>query len=235
MFQTIISVLLQLNEVATKATEDVATVATHKDVTLISLIQAGGWVMIPIFLCSFFAIYVTVERFLTYRKFDQNPQVFLDKIKSYVVQGDIKSAQMQCEQVDTPFSRMISKGLSKIGTPLNTIEASIENVGKIEVYSLEKNLALLASIAALGPMLGFLGTVTGMIQAFIAISQEEGTISPKLLSAGMYEAMVTTVAGLVVGIIALAAYNYLVGKLQRIIYQMEFASIEFLELLQQPK
>jgi biopolymer transport protein ExbB len=235
MFQTIISVLLQLNEVATKATEDVATVATHKDVTLISLIQAGGWVMIPIFLCSFFAIYVTVERFLTYRKFDQNPQAFLDKIKSYVVQGDIKSAQMQCEQVDTPFSRMISKGLSKIGTPLNTIEASIENVGKIEVYSLEKNLALLASIAALGPMLGFLGTVTGMIQAFIAISQEEGTISPKLLSAGMYEAMVTTVAGLVVGIIALAAYNYLVGKLQRIIYQMEFASIEFLELLQQPK
>lgn len=235
MFQTIISVLLQLNTVATTATEEVATVATHKDVTLISLIQAGGWIMIPIFLCSFFAIYVTVERYLTYRKFDKNPQVFLDKIKSYVVQGDIKSAQMQCEQVDTPFSRMISKGLSKIGTPLNSIEASIENVGKIEVYGLEKNLALLASIAALGPMLGFLGTVTGMIQAFIAISQEEGTISPKLLSAGMYEAMVTTVAGLIVGIIALAAYNYLVGKLQRIIYQMEFASIEFLELLQQPK
>lgn len=235
MFQTIISVLLQLNEVATTATEDAATVVTHKDVTLISLIQAGGWIMIPIFLCSFFAIYVTVERYLTYRKFDKNPQAFLDKIKSYVVQGDIKSAQMQCEQVDTPFSRMISKGLSKIGTPLNTIEASIENVGKIEVYGLEKNLALLASIAALGPMLGFLGTVTGMIQAFIAISQEEGTISPKLLSAGMYEAMVTTVAGLIVGIIALAAYNYLVGKLQRIIYQMEFASIEFLELLQQPK
>jgi biopolymer transport protein ExbB len=235
MLNTLISVLLQVNAVGAEVAQEVAGVVEKKDVTLISLIQAGGWVMIPIFLCSFFAVYVTVERYLTYRKYDKNPQVFLDKIKSYVVDGDIKSAQMQCEQVDTPFSRMISKGLSKIGTPLNSIEASIENVGKIEVYGLEKNLSLLASIAALGPMIGFLGTVTGMIQAFIAIAQEEGTVSPKLLSSGMYEAMVTTVAGLIVGIIALAAYNYLVGKLQRIIHQMEFSSIEFLELLQQPK
>lgn len=235
MLNNILSVLLQITTVASDTAQAVTGEAGKKDVTLLNLIEAGGWVMIPIFLCSFIAVYVTVERFLTYRKYDKNPQVFLDKIKNYVIEGDLKSAQMQCEQVDTPFSRMISKGLSKIGTPLNSIEASIENVGKIEVYALEKNLALLASISGLGPMLGFLGTVTGMIQAFIAISQEEGTISPKLLSAGMYEAMVTTVAGLIVGIIALAAYNYLVGKLQRIIYQMEFSSIEFIELLQQPK
>lgn len=224
--------LQQITTTNTTSATDVAE--TVSEITLWSLIQAGGWIMIPIFLLSFVSIFLLVERYLTYLKFDRNPQTFLDKIKGYVVEGDVKSAMMHCETVKTPFSRMIHKGLSKIGSPLSNIEASIENVGKIELYNLEKNLAWLASISGLAPMLGFLGTVTGMIQAFIAIAQEEGTISPKLLSSGMYEAMVTTVAGLVVGIIALASYNFLVGKVQRIIHQMEYASIEFLELLQQP-
>jgi biopolymer transport protein ExbB len=225
--------LLQITTTEGAAVGAEATEAVN-EITLWTLIQAGGWIMIPIFLLSFVSIFLLVERYLSYIKYDKDPQGFLDKIKGYVMEGDVKSAMMHSESVKTPFARMINKGLSKIGSPLSNIEASIENVGKIELYNLEKNLAWLASIAGLAPMLGFLGTVTGMIQAFIAIAQEEGTISPKLLSSGMYEAMVTTVAGLVVGIIALASYNFLVGKVQRIIHQMEYASIEFLELLQQP-
>ncbi len=130
---------------------------------------------------------------------------------------------------------MIEKGITKLGNPLSTIEASVENVGKMEVYKLEKNLGILATISGAGPMLGFFGTVTGMVQAFIAIADEEGMVSPKLLSTGMYEAMITTVGGLIVGIIAYIGYNYLVSRVDKIIYTMEYSSIEFLELLQQPK
>jgi biopolymer transport protein ExbB len=129
---------------------------------------------------------------------------------------------------------MLEKGISRIGSPLKNIEASIENVGKIEIYNLEKNLNVLATISGAAPMIGFLGTVTGMIQAFIAIAQEEGSVSPKLLSSGIYEAMITTAAGLIVGIMAYLAYNYLVAQVQKIIYRMEYTSVEFIDLLQEP-
>ena len=130
---------------------------------------------------------------------------------------------------------MIEKGLSKIGSPLKNIETSIENVGKIELYRLEKNLSLLGTIAGAAPMLGFLGTVTGMVQAFMQIAQVEGQVSPKLLSAGMYEAMVTTVAGLIVGIVAYLAYNFLSARVQRIVHEMETVSFDFIDLLQEPQ
>ena len=130
---------------------------------------------------------------------------------------------------------MIEKGISRLGSPLKNIEVSIENVGKIEIYKLEKNLSLLATISGVAPMMGFLGTVTGMIQAFIAIAQEEGSVSPKLLSAGIYEAMITTAAGLLVGIIAYLGYNYLVTRLQKVIHMMEYTSIDFIDLLQEPR
>src|SRR5690606_19848587 len=128
------------------------------------------------------------------------------------------------------IARMIEKGISRLGSPLKNIEVSIENVGKIEIYKLEKNLSLLATISGVAPMMGFLGTVTGMIQAFIAIAQEEGSVSPKLLSAGIYEAMITTAAGLLVGIIAYLGYNYLVTRLQKVIHMMEYTSIDFIDL-----
>jgi biopolymer transport protein ExbB len=130
---------------------------------------------------------------------------------------------------------MIEKGISRIGSPLKTIEAAIENVGKIEIYRLEKNLTLLATISGAAPMIGFLGTVTGMIQAFIAIAQEEGSVSPRLLSTGIYEAMITTATGLIVGILAYLGYNYLVSRLQKIVHQMEYTSIDFIDLLQEPR
>jgi biopolymer transport protein ExbB len=130
---------------------------------------------------------------------------------------------------------MIGKGLSRIGSPLKNIEVSIENVGRIEIYNLEKNLSLLATISGAAPMIGFLGTVTGMIRAFISIAQEEGAVSPKLLSAGIYEAMLTTAAGLFVGIIAYLGYNYLVTRVQKIVHNMEYTSIDFIDLLQEPR
>ena len=142
---------------------------------------------------------------------------------------------MLCSQNQTPVARMIEKGISRIGSPLKTIEASIENIAKIEVFKLEKNLPFIATIAGAAPMMGFLGTVIGMVEAFIAISQEEGSVSPKLLSSGIYTAMITTVAGLVVGIMAYLAYNYLVSRVQKVIHKMEYTSIEFIDLLQEPR
>ncbi len=221
---------LQINTTVSSSTD-----VKDNSLTIFDLAIKGGWVMIPLGLLSLVAVYIIVERYLTFKKADKDPGKFIERIKTLVYAGDINGAIAQCQQFDTPFSRMIEKGISKIGTPLSGIEASIENVGKMEVFKLERNLGILATIAGAGPMLGFFGTVTGMVQAFMAIAQEEGTVSPKLLSAGMYEAMITTVAGLIVGIVAYVAYNFLVATVDRIVHKMEYSSIEFLELLQQPK
>lgn len=191
--------------------------------------------MIPIFLLSILAVYIFVERLMTIRKASQTPEGFLENIKSAVLRGDLNGAKLLCAQSDTPIARMIEKGISRLGSQLRNIEASIENVGKIEIYRLEKNLSFLATISGVAPMIGFLGTVTGMIQAFISIAQEEGTVSPKLLSSGIYEAMITTASGLFVGIIAYLGYNYLVTRVQKLVYRMEYTSINFLDILQEPK
>jgi biopolymer transport protein ExbB len=159
----------------------------------------------------------------------------MNKVKELVLKGDINGAKMLCAQNQTPVARMIEKGIARIGSPLKTIEASIENVGKIEVFKLEKNLATLATIAGAAPMMGFLGTVLGMVSAFMAIAQEEGSVSPKLLSQGMYTAMITTVGGLIVGILAYLAYNYLVSRVQKVVHKMEYTSIDFIDLLQEPR
>jgi biopolymer transport protein ExbB len=151
-----------------------------------------------------------------------------------VSNGKINEAKALCNLENSPIAKMLEKGISRIGSPLKNIEVSIENVGKIEIYRLEKNLSTLATISGAAPMIGFLGTVTGMIQAFIAIAQEEGSVSPKLLSEGIYEAMITTAAGLAVGIIAYLGYNYLVTQVQKVIHKMEYTSVEFIDLLQEP-
>jgi len=191
--------------------------------------------MIPIAVLWVLAIYFFIERVLTINKANQDPEAFMGRIKELVLRGDINGAKMLCSQNGTPVARMIEKGIARIGSPLKNIEASIENVGKIEVFKLEKNLPSLATIAGAAPMMGFLGTVIGMVEAFISISQEEGSVSPKLLSSGIYTAMITTVAGLVVGIIAYLAYNYLVSRVQKVIHKMEYTSIDFIDLLQEPR
>jgi biopolymer transport protein ExbB len=217
---------------------DTATVAdplADQSLSVIELAIKGGFMMVPIAICWVLAIYLFIERVLTINKANQEPGIFMGKVKELVLRGDINGARMLCTQNDTPVARMIEKGLVRIGSPLKTIEASIENIAKIEVFKLEKNLPTLATIAGAAPMMGFLGTVIGMVEAFISISQEEGSVSPKLLSSGIYTAMITTVAGLVVGIIAYLAYNYLVTRVQKVIHKMEYTSIEFIDLLQEPR
>lgn len=191
--------------------------------------------MIPIVILSVLAIYLFFERLMIINKANQSPEAFMNRVKESVLRGDINGAKMLCAQQDSPVARMIQKGLSRIGSPLKNIEASIENVGKLEIFKLEKNLSTLATIAGAAPMMGFLGTVIGMVQAFIAIAQEEGSVSPKLLSSGIYTAMITTVAGLMVGIIAYLAYNFLVTRVQKVVHKMEYTSIEFIDLLQEPQ
>jgi biopolymer transport protein ExbB len=209
--------------------------AVNQTLSVIELALRGGFMMIPIVLLSFVAIYIFFERFLTINKANQDPSAFMHRVKEQVLKGDINGAKLLCSQTDSPIARMIEKGISRIGSPLKNIEASIENVAKIEIFRLEKNLSTLATISGAAPMMGFLGTVMGMIRAFIAISQQEGSVSPKLLSDGIYTAMVTTVAGLVVGIVAYLAYNYLVSRVQKVIHKMEYTSIDFVDLLQEPR
>jgi biopolymer transport protein ExbB len=225
---------MQFLQITTAATDTTANALTSDSVSILDLVMKGGVVMIPIFILSVIAVYIFIERMMIIRKATKSPASFMEKIKGLVLNGDITSARLLCGQTDTPIARMLEKGISRIGSPLKNIEASIENVGKIEIYNLEKNLSVLATISGAAPMIGFLGTVTGMIQAFIAIAQEEGTVSPKLLSSGIYEAMITTAAGLIVGIMAYLAYNYLVAQVQKIIYKMEYTSVEFIDLLQEP-
>lgn len=203
--------------------------------SVIDLAIKGGFMMIPILLSSVVAVYVFVERILTINKANRSPEAFVGKIKELVLKGDISGARMLCAQLDSPIARMIEKGVSRIGSPLKNIEASIENVGKIELFKLEKNLGILATVSGAAPMMGFLGTVIGMVEAFIAIAQEEGSVSPKLLSSGIYTAMITTVAGLVVGIMAYLAYNYLVTRVSKVVHRMEYSSIDFIDLLQEPR
>lgn len=213
------------------------TPATTPDQTISiwELTLAGGPLMIPLAICSVIAVYIFVERLRTINKANVSSDAFMGKIKELVVKGDINGAKILCSQHDTPVARMIEKGVSRIGSPLKNIEASIENVGKIEVFRLEKNLSVLATIAGAAPMIGFLGTVVGMVSAFIAIAQEEGSVSPKLLADGIYTAMITTVAGLVVGIIAYLGYNFLVTRVSKVVHKMEYSSIEFIDLLQEPR
>ncbi len=207
----------------------------NESVSLIDLLFEGGFMMIPIILLSGMAVYIFVERLLTIKKASQTSPHFMEKIKRHVANGDINGARLLCTDENTPIAKMIEKGISRIGSPLKNIEVAIENVGKIEVYNLEKNLSVLATIAGAAPMIGFLGTVTGMIQAFIAIAQQEGTVSPKLLSSGIYEAMITTASGLMVGIVAYLGYNYLVTRVQKLVHHMEYSSIDFIDLLQEPR
>jgi biopolymer transport protein ExbB len=215
---------------------DTTTVETvDESMSVLDLAIQGGFMMVPIFILSVIAIYLFFERLMIINKANQNPDQFMNRVKELVLRGDITGAKMLCAQQDSPVGRMIQKGLYRIGSPLKNIEASIENVGKLEIFKLEKNLSSIATIAGAAPMMGFLGTVIGMVEAFIAIAQEEGSVSPKLLSSGIYTAMITTVAGLIVGIMAYLAYNFLVTRVQKVVHKMEYTSIEFIELLQEPQ
>ncbi len=211
---------------------DVAMEATKENIGLMDLLIKGGYMMVPLYLLFILAVFIFIQKLLVLNKASKTPAHLMDQVKVLVQNGQIEKAKILCMGENTPVANMIAKGIERIGSPLKNIEVSIENVGKIEIYKLEKNLGLLATVSGAAPMIGFLGTVTGMIQAFISIAQEEGMISPKLLSSGIYEAMITTAAGLVVGIVAYLGYNYLVTQVSKLVHNMEYTSIEFIDLLQ---
>ncbi|UCS92642.1 MotA/TolQ/ExbB proton channel family protein [Echinicola marina] len=209
--------------------------SSTESIGLMDLMIKGGYMMLPLYALFVLAIFIFVERLITLKKAAQTPKGMVDQVKMMVQTGDIGGAKMICQGEDTPVANMIAKGLDRIGSPLKNIEVAIENVGKIEIYKLEKNLSLLATVSGAAPMIGFLGTVAGMIRAFIGVAQEEGMVSPKLLSTGIYEAMITTATGLVVGIIAYLGYNYLVTRVSKLIHNMEYTTVEFMDLLQDKK
>ena len=199
-----------------------------------SLVMDGGYIMIPIAILLIVVIYVFTERCIAISRAAREDSTFMNRIREYIHEGDIESAHNLCRKTDTPYSRLIDKGLSRIGRPMNDVLVAIENTGNIEVANLGKGFPWLSTTAAGAPMLGFLGTVTGMIEAFFSLANAGTSADITVLSSGIYQALVTTVAGLVVGIIALFAYNYLVARVNRVMNSLEMKTMEFMDLLNEP-
>ncbi len=190
--------------------------------------------MIPLLILSLISIYIFISRFIAIQNAGQVDDDFMQRIRQNILNGNIQSAKDLCRNTDTPIARMVEKGIMRLGKPLNDIQVSIDNVGKVELLRLEKQLPTLATIAGAAPMIGFLGTVTGMITAFYELSSSGSNVDPGMLAGGIYQALITTAAGLTIGIIAYIAYNFLVAQVERVIYKMESVSLEFLDFLQEP-
>lgn len=202
--------------------------------SLIDMAIKGGWLMIPLFLLSILTIYIFAQKWWAIRKASVVDENFMKDIRDYIHQGKINAALSLCKKNDTPVSRLIEKGVERIGRPLQDIQTAVENMGNVEVARLEKGLPMLATIAGGAPMIGFLGTVIGMVQAFYNMSAAGNNIDITLLSGGIYTAMVTTVAGLIVGILAYFGYNYLTAKISDLMFKMQNNTIEFMDLLHEP-
>jgi biopolymer transport protein ExbB len=228
--------LLQAGAVASAAPDSVnaaVNAAAHagEGLSLIDLILKGGWIMLPLFLLSFVSIYIIIERYITIRRAAGNPDSFMAGIRALMVKGDLPGAKMLCAQNPSPLARMVEKGLRRIGLPLKEIETSVENVGKIEIARLEKNISILGIIAGIAPMLGFVGTIIGVIKIFYAINTT-GEFGISQIAGGLYTKMVTSAAGLIVGIIAHVGYHWLSILVERMVFRMENSAIEFMDILQ---
>ncbi len=199
-----------------------------------SLVMDGGYVMIPLAVLLLVSIYIFIERCIALQRASRSDDTFMKRIRDYIMEGDIDSAVTLCKRTDTPYARLILKGVNRIGRPMNDVLVAIENTGNIEVANLGKGFTWLSTTAAGAPMLGFLGTVIGMIEAFFALANAGTSANITVLSSGIYQALVTTVAGLVVGIAALFAYNFLVSRVNRIMNSMEAKTMEFMDLLNEP-
>ncbi len=212
--------------------------STEKTLSIIELIKSGGTagqvIILLLFVLLLVASYIYFERLFAIKSASKVDTNFMNQIKDHVSNGKIDSAQVLCAQVNSPVSRLISKGISRIGKPLEDINTAIENAGRLEVYGLEKNVSVLATISGAAPMIGFLGTVVGMILAIFELANAGGTIQMDVLASGLYTAMTTTVAGLIVGIVSYICFNHLVARTNKVIHQMEANSVEFLDLLNEP-
>jgi biopolymer transport protein ExbB len=210
----------------------------EKTLSIYKLIMDGGLggqiIIALLFVLLTVALYIYFERFFAIKSASKIDENFMNQIKNSVSNGKLEAANALCKSKNTPTARLIEKGISRIGKPLEDINTAIETAGKLEIYQLEKNVSVLATIAGVAPMIGFLGTVIGMIIAIHEIANAGGQIDIKMLSDGLYTAMTTTVAGLIVGIIAYITYNHLVVRTDKVVYQMEAKSVEFLDLLNEP-
>ncbi|CAM1348154.1 MotA/TolQ/ExbB proton channel family protein [Tenacibaculum insulae] len=213
-------------------------ISEEKTLSIIQLIKDGGLggqiIIAILFVLLAVALYIYFERFFAIKEASKVDKNFMNQIRDHIIGGKLESAKALCTNTNSPTARLIGKGISRIGKPLDDINKAIENAGRLEVYQLERNVSVVATIAGAAPMIGFLGTVIGMIVAIHEIANSGGQIDIKLLSDGLYTAMTTTVAGLIVGIIAYIAYNHLVVRTDKVVYQMEAKSVEFLDLLNEP-
>lgn len=210
----------------------------EKTLSVWELLTSGGLggqlIMIVLGILFFVAIYLYIERSLALKAASKIDKGFMNQIRDHITHRRFDSAKLLCQHTNSPVSRLIEKGISRIGKPLEDINTAIENAGKLEIYNLEKNISILATISGAGPMIGFLGTVVGMILAFHEIASGGGQIEVGALASGIYTAMTTTVVGLIVGIFAYIGYNHLVVKTDKIVNQMEANAVEFLDLLNDP-
>jgi biopolymer transport protein ExbB len=225
--------ILTILQVVTTETTEMTSTGTS-DENFLSLVMKGGWVMIPIVILSVVAVYIFFERYFAIKKAQKVDLNFMNRIRDYMMDGKIDAAKSLCLSTDNPVARMIEKGISRVGRPLNDVTAAIENVGRLEIYKLEKGLPTLATVSGGAPMIGFLGTVIGMVQAFMEMSTSGNNINVSQLSQGIYTALITTVAGLIVGIIAYFAYNTLVAKVEKVVNNLEASTTEFMDLLNEP-
>ncbi|WP_081211780.1 MotA/TolQ/ExbB proton channel family protein [Salegentibacter sediminis] len=221
-----------------QAAQDAEPVVEEKTLSLFDLMLSGGLggqiIIIILFVLLFAGVYIYFERLFAIKAASQVDKNFMLQIKDSVLNGNIESAKMRCAQSDSPVARLTEKGISRIGSPLEDINTAIENAGRLEVYKLEKNVSILATIAGAAPMIGFLGTVIGMVLAFHELATSSGQAQMGALAEGIYTAMTTTVAGLIVGIIAYIGYNHLVVKTDKVVHQMEATAVDFLDLLNEP-
>lgn len=213
------------------ATEVVTETAVVNEMSLWEMALKGGWIMAVLALLSIICFYIFFERLTALHKAGKDDPLFMERIRDYLHSGEVKSAINYCRMTNTPAARMIEKGITRMGRPNGDVQAAIENAGNLEVAKLERHLPVMATIASGAPMIGFLGTVTGMIQAFWEMANAGNNIDITLLSSGIYEAMITTVGGLIVGIAAMFAYNYLVGKVDNIVNEMEAKTLSFMDFV----
>lgn len=223
---------VSMAETAAQAAD--AIVPHQEEMHLLDMAVKGGWLMLVLLLLSIVAIYIFGKKWWMIHQAGNIDATFMRDIRDYLHEGKLKSAQSLCEKYDSPVARLVEKGISRIGRPLSDIQTAIENTGNTEVARLEKGLPILATIAGGAPMIGFLGTVLGMVQAFFNMAQAGNNIDISLLSGGIYTAMITTVGGLVVGIMAYFGYNYLTSNISDLVFKMESATIDFMDLLHEP-
>lgn len=228
--------LLQADTLASaaQALQQTAPAQQEMSYSLIEMAAKGGWLMIVLLILSIIAIYIFGEKWWMISRSGKVDKNFMNDIRDYMREGKIKSAQTLCEKYDSPVARLVEKGIERVGRPLGDIQTAVENVANAEVARLEKGLPVLATIAGGAPMIGFLGTVIGMVEAFFNMSMAGNNIDITLLSSGIYTAMITTVGGLIVGILAYFGYNILTSKISNLVFKMESATMDFMDILHEP-